>query len=63
MIQENDANIEEIRAKIRNYLTPVANVKALVEHVLQTRRSLTTKELQMIQELCKNTLDAMLNKI
>ena len=54
MIQETDINIEEIRAKIRNYLTPVTNVKALVGHVLQTRRNLTTKEFEVLELLIMN---------
>lgn len=50
---------ETVRAKIRNYLSPITNSVALIEHSIRTRHSLTQKEIEFIKE----SLDLSITKL
>lgn len=50
---------ETIRAKIKNYLSPITNSIALIEHVLKIKSQLSTKELRCM----KNDLELSVHKL
>lgn len=50
---------ETVRAEIRNYLSPITNACALIDHSIRTKHGLTMKETEFIKE----SLDLAVNKL
>lgn len=52
---------EPVRAKIRNYITPIYNACGLIEHALRMNTLLNRKELERIGDELKLSLDKLLS--
>lgn len=50
---------ENVRAKIRNYITPVYNAQVFLEHLLRIKSSMTRQEMERM----KMELELSINKL
>ena len=51
---------ETVRAKIRNYLSPITNASALIEHSIRTKHGLIMKETEFIKESLNLAVEKLL---